>query len=67
MKTNRQVLLSTNECDYIYAMQCRIDALSHDVRCIMDALGENHEERCKRHGSACRECIAAWLNEEAKQ
>lgn len=65
-KTNLDVLLGTNPCDYLYQMQCRIDEYARDVCCIMDALGVDYSKRCGKYGRACKACIAAWLNEEAR-
>ena len=63
---NRERLLKMSVCD----MLCGINRpmLGYCCNCVMEALSDvDSQERCKKHKGICRDCIAAWLNEEAHQ
>lgn len=62
--TNRQKLIQTN----IYDLLCNLNkALTGYWRdCIMDALTDGEKAYGTGCCGKCGECIAKWLNEEAK-
>ena len=62
---NREYLNGQNLCD----MLCEINKpiIAYRCDCIMEALAdESRVDRCTHNHGNCRECIAAWLNEERK-
>lgn len=66
-QTNRDKLLHTAEYDTLCQMNTRLRMYDGWRPCIMTAMGLDYfarSERCKRFGTSCKDCIAAWLNEE---
>ena len=74
--TNREKLNSECMYDLLCRMQstlCSIYDLSEECSiCVLDALGvQNLYVRCSKYNGIgnperCKDCIAAWLNEEVK-
>lgn len=66
--TNREKLIKTN----IYDLLCTINGNMLDIFafCIMETLPGNYDEcifPAYKRGERCNECIAKWLNEEARR
>ena len=65
---NRQWIHGSNECDLLCMMNGRLrnacKPICENAPCIMDCFGL-HEIKfeCRQN---CRDCIAAWLNEERR-
>lgn len=60
-----QAMLSVCPVDFLHRMQLRLERYTDDGACIMNALGvKDQKRRCAAFGQSCKECIAAWLNEE---
>lgn len=66
---NRERLLNTSLCDTLCGMNDKIRMACDYAPCIMNGFMSNSEanKRCEKHGfgERCRDCISAWLNEEA--
>ena len=62
--TNRQKLIETNIYDVLCNMNKAITGFSCD--CVMCALTDGEKTYGTECGGKCGECIAKWLNEEAK-
>lgn len=63
--TNREKLIKTNIYDLLYTLNDNM--LDMFAFCVMEVLPGKYEE-CPYKGDKhmCRECIAKWLDEEAK-
>lgn len=69
-ETNRDKLLHVAEYDTLCKMNIRLREYDGWRPCIMTALGLDffaRAERCKKYEIRCEDCIAAWLNEEARR
>ena len=68
---NRNWLIDRNECDLLCEMNGRLrdvcKPICENAPCIMNCFMNPYEvdERCYDFGN-CRDCIAAWLNEERR-
>ena len=65
--TNRQKLIETNIYDLLCNMNKNLAKVNPNGVCIMKALNANYNYKCEyilKYN--CGECIANWLNEEAK-
>ena len=62
--TNREKLIQTNFYDMLCNMNKAMTGFNCD--CVMAALTEGEKTYGTDCGSKCGECIAKWLNEEAK-
>ena len=61
---NRDWLLKTAAVDVL--TEINKPMLAYQCNCIMDALADEGCERCRKHEGKCRDCIAAWLDEERR-
>lgn len=61
---NREWLNSMAASDVLSKINETLHAYRCD--CIMDALDDENMERCGKYKGNCRNCIAAWLNEERR-
>lgn len=62
--TNREKLIQTNIYDLLCNMNKAITGFNCD--CVMAALTDGEKTYGTECGSKCGECIAKWLNEEAR-
>lgn len=62
--TNREKLIQTNIYDVLCNMNKAMTGFSCD--CVMCALTDGEKTYGTECGGKCGECIAKWLNEEAK-
>jgi hypothetical protein len=64
-KTNRDVLMRMDIYDILRKLQGNLENYGATDPCIMDALGViGVRSRCEHYWPTCKNCIAAWLNEE---
>lgn len=65
--TNREKLLKSNIYDFMCNMNKNLAEVNPNGACIMKALNANYSYKCGYTWEySCSECIANWLNEEAK-
>ena len=70
--TNREKITQMCIYDLLCKMQSTLDSIYDCSICVLDALGaQDLNVRCSKYNGIgnpdrCKDCIAAWLNEEAK-